>query len=341
MKINTQIIRLVLTALIIHFCFYGFSQRKSSEPVIISNNQDINSVKTPNDTLLPGNLPNVISPEYVLIPSDNGGYILGTNGWNDKCKCQQFKVTYKYHIEGAIFWFGYKRADSAGLVKFTIWNMDGTDGTTHDTTGQPCPGTPFVSLSDTTTNIDTSSSPEQAYVVMFPFPVLVINDYCIGIDLSSIKEDSIALVSTNIGQGGNLELVWEKWSSNNKWYTLQGAQWDSGTIDVDAMILPIIDNTAGCIESGEFISGMKLNPSFPNPVDDFLTIQYELESNQDYSSLEIINLDGKRVYFNDHINQLKGIHQIVVDVSHFNNGTYIYILSTSEARMAKKMLISR
>jgi hypothetical protein len=341
MKTKLQIIPIFIFAAILFSGSNIFAQRNSSQPVIMQKQSPFLQLKTPNDTLLPGNLPNVTFPEYVMLTSDNGGYILGTNGWQDKCKCEEFKVTTNYHIEGAIYWFGYKRADSAGLVRFSIWDMDGTTGTTHDTTNQPCPGTLIVSKIDTTTRIDTASTLNQAYVVMFPFPVLVNSNYCIGFDMSEIGGDSIALVSTKNGQGGNLELVWEQWLTNDKWYTLQGAQWDSGNIDVDAMILPIIDNTAGTVENGDFISGMKLSQSFPNPSNEECTISYEFLNPPTTASIEILDQNGRRVYLSENISASKGINQKAIDVSGFKNGNYFYILSTNTSRIAKRMTISR
>jgi hypothetical protein len=348
MKTKPQILEVILLALI--FITISsvdlFAQRRSSQPILMPKQPPFLPYKTPNDTLFPGNLlplllDTTVISDYVMLTSDNGGYILGTNGWNDKCKCQEFKVSSNYHIEGAIYWFGFKTDSTKGLVKFSIWDMDGTTGTTADTNNQPCPGTLTVSIADTTTRIDTSSILNQAYVAMFPFPVLVNSNYCIGFDMSQIGGDSIALVSTNKGQGGNLELVWEQWSSNNNWYTLQGAQWDSGTVDVDAMILPIIDNTAGCVENGDFISGMKLSQSFPNPTDDECTISYEFLTPPASTGIEILDMNGRRVYFNENIAACKGINQMSIDVSGFKNGTYFYILSTPESRMAKRMVISR
>ena len=219
--------------------------------------------------------------------------------------------------------------------------MDGTTGTTHDTTNQPCPGTLFESYIDTITNIDTSSNLNQAYVVMFPVPIQITSNYCIGFDMSEINGDSIAMVSTTSGQGGNLELVWEQWSTDNKWYTLQGAQWDSSSLDIDAMVLPIIDNTAGTVEHGEFISGIKLSQSYPNPNPGECMISYELSTPQASASLEIIDMSGKRVYFNNDIDKCQGIHQNTIDVSGLKNGIYFYILSAGSGRIAKKMTIEK
>jgi hypothetical protein len=159
--------------------------------------------------------------------------------------------------------------------------------------------------------------------------------------MSEIGEDSIALVSTKSGQGGNLELVWEQWDTDNNWYTLQGAQWDSGTVDVDAMILPIIDNTAGCVENGEFISGMKLSQSFPNPGNEECTISYEFITPPASASIEILDMNGRRVYKFDNISACQGINQRTINVSGLKNGTYFYILSTPASRIAKRMTISR
>jgi len=343
MNTKSRIITILIFALIFINCLSGFSQRNSAQAIILQNHTSTLNTKTPNDTLQPGNLPNVTTPEFVMLTSDNGGYILGTNGWNDKCKCEQFKVSYHYKIEGAIYWFGFKSIIDTGLVQFGVWNMDGTTGTTHDTTNQTCPGTLFVSVTDTTTRIDTTSNSDlkHAYIAMFPLPVLVSSDYCIGFDMSKIKSDSIALVSTKSGEGGNKELVWEQWSTDNKWYTLQGAQWDNGTLDVDAMILPIIDNTIGMVENGDFFSGMKLSQSYPNPGQDECTISYEFLTPPAAASLEILDQSGKRVYFNQNVPAGQGVNKTIIDVSDFKNGMYFYILSSGTSRMAKKMIISR
>jgi hypothetical protein len=219
--------------------------------------------------------------------------------------------------------------------------MDSLNGTTADTNHQPCPGTLMEAITDTMTNIDTASYPKQSHIVMFPFPMPVTFDYCIGFDMSGMKDDTIALVSTKKGQGGNLELVWEQWGTNDKWYTLQGAQWDSGTVDIDAMILPIIDNTSGCVENGDFISGMKLSGSYPNPGNDYCTISYEFLTPPAAAYIEILDQSGKRVFYNDNIPAKQGINKTIIDVSGFKSGLYFYILSSGDTRMAKKMVISR
>lgn len=340
MKTIFTFLRPISILCIILFNINVQAQRISTGQIKLPESSILNSPKTANDTLLPGNAPNLVNPIFVMYRSDNGGYVLGTNGFNDRCKCQQYKVTFPYHIEGAIYWFGYKYSQSGGLLKFAIWNMDSLKGTTHDTTNQICPGTVFVSITDTISKIDTSSFLSQAYVVSFPFPVLVLSDYCIGFDMKDIADDSIALVSTSQGQGGNLELVWEQWN-NGSWYTLQGAQWNYGIMDIDAMILPIIDNTAGCIEDEEFISGVKLNPAYPNPCFNECTFSYQLENNQRAVSINILNSEGKLIYSKSLSGTSKGIHQFSIDVSGFRNGTYYYILNTSESRIAKKMVIGR
>lgn len=348
MKLKNTLIILPLM-LILLIGTQGFSQKRSGTPYLLPKQDNPYLSKTPNDTLLPGNLANLVTPDYVMIPSDNGGYVLGSNGWNDKCKCEQFKVSYYYHIEGAIYWFGYKRADSLGLIRFVIWDMDSVKGTTYDSTdtinpihtNQSCPGTLYVAITDTIKNVDTSSNQSQAHIVMFPFPVLVMSDYCLGFDMTNIGADSIAMVSTNKGQGGNQQLVWEQWSSNNRWYTLQGAQWDSSTLDIDAMIFPIIDNTVGCVENGEFISGVKLSQSYPNPNPGECTISYEFATPQSSASIRILDMQGKQVFYSEELDKSQGIHQQVINVSNLTNGTYFYVLSAGANHLAKKMIISK
>lgn len=314
------------------------AQRNSLSPLLISKTENLNT-KTPNDTLLPGNLPNVVTPVYVLLPSDNGGFILGNNGWNDKCKCQQFQVSYYYHIEGAIYWFAYKKADSAENVRFAIWNMDGNTGTTSDTSEHTCPGTLIISITDTTSRIDTSSNRDQAYIVSFPFPVFVQDDYCIGFDMSSMMYDTLALVSTASGQGGGLELVWEQWSSTNLWYTLQGAKWDSGSIDVDAMIFPIIDNTADCEEINGFMNGVMLGEPYPNPASGNINIPYSLEHNNSHGSILIMDLNGKVISTFQPEVLTQGKHLYTADISALQSGTYLCLFHSGKGRVARRFSI--
>ena len=320
------------------FSIDSFAQRISDKNHSISLNSNSIFSKAINDTLMPGNWENIV-PNYVMIAAEDGGYILGTNVWNDKCKCQQYKVNYYYKIEGAIYWFGYKRAGSGGLLKFSVWNMNGTTGTTSDTNNQPCPGTLFQAVEDSITHIDTSNNLANAHVVMLTFPINITSDYCIGFDMSEIADDSIALVSTSNGQGGGKELVWEQWSSDNNWYTLQGAQWDEGNLNIDAMIMPIIDNTSGCIENDAFIMGMKTNPAFPNPCKDFCTIKYQFEKPVANASIEIIDMKGKKYFYSQSLQKSAQINEYRIDVSKFPAGEYIYILQGDSGSVAKRFTV--
>jgi hypothetical protein len=327
-----------LVAFLISHSLHINAQRLSNKDKTITIETSGNSGKLINDTLMPGNWNN-ITPNYVMIAAEDGGYILGTNNWNDKCKCQQYKVTYYYKLEGAIYWFGFKRALSGGVLKFTVWNMNGATGTTSDTNNQPCPGTPYQSMADSITHIDTSNNLQNAHVVMFTYPINITSDYCIGFDMGDIADDSIALVSTSNGQGGSKELVWEQWNSDNKWYTLQGAQWDEGNMDIDAMIMPIIDNTSGCVENDAFIMGMKTNPAFPNPCQDFCTIKYQFEKPVANASIEIIDMKGKKYFYSESLPKSDQINEFKINVTEFPSGEYIYILQCDSGKIAKRFTI--
>lgn len=301
--------------------------------------QELNTVKTPTDTLLPGNLNFATPTGYVLYGSANGGYIIGTNGYGDAAKGQEFEVLTPYAIEGAIYWFGAKTiVAGTGTMKFVVWSMDGTTGTTTLGTGdQPCPSTVLGEYTESVSNVDTSSMMGNAYIAAFTPFISVISDYVIGFDVSTAYPDSIGLVSTTDGDGGLLELVWEKWSPDG-WYTLQGAGWSSGDFDVDAMILPIVDMNAGGIDGADFINGVKMT-STPNPASSNVTLSYELQNNADRVLVRILDGSGKVINKMELGSQNAGSYDINLDVTDYPAGTYFYLLNADANCLAKRMLI--
>lgn len=314
------------------------AQRNTSGSEVVTKHS-FSPAKSPNDTLLPGNLPFVPSPDYVMVKSENGGFVLGSNGWNDKCKCQEYRVTYYYKIEGAIYWFGWKRADSSELLSLSVWDMDGNSGTTHDTNNQKCPETLLATVSDTVKNIDTSSTLASAHVVWFDAPLLIQSGYCIGFDMSAMLYDSIALVSTASGEGGNLELVWEQWS-NNGWYTLQGAQWDSGSLDLDAMILPIIDNTAGADEQQTYGGGIVME-ILPNPATDFLNASCVVEEPGRWVEAQLLDIRGVLLRKQKYLVGNDGRIMVQFDLVGVDPGTCLLVIKTHSGGVARRVQVVR
>ncbi len=302
--------------------------------------QKINISKTPTDTLDPGNSMNATG--YVLIGCQDGGYVLGTNSYGDYAKAEQFIVTpsSSYKIEGAIYWVGAKKIEIAGspnTVDFTVWDMNGTNGTTTAGSGQQCPNTVLASVTMSMGDVDTSSTLSNAQIIMFTSPILVTSDYAIGIDVQNTYNDTIGMVSTQDGDGGGYELCWEKWNDGN-WYTLQGGGWGGGTLDIDMMVLPIVDMNTGNIDDNYFIFGMKMT-AYPNPARNETTIAYELEKDANNVVIEILNANGKLVNKIEQGVQNKGVHSTNIDLSDLSNGNYFISLNSNGQKLIKRIII--
>ncbi len=298
--------------------------------------QEMSAFKTPTDTLEPGNMANFTG--FTLFGSAGGGYVVGCNGYGDYAKGEAFIVVTPYKIEGAIYWFGGKtEVTGAGTVAMQILAMDGTDGTTTAGTGQTCPNTILKSDVVSIGNIDTSSLLSTAYIHTFSSVVNVSNDYCIAFDIENCYPDTIGLVSTADGDGGQMELAWDKWS-DGAWYTMleDASNWG---LDFDAVIMPIVDMTDGIVENS-FINGLKMS-TYPNPAVNNVTLSYELQNSAEKVLVRVLDASGKVV---EHMNlgsQNAGAYTIDMDVANYAAGTYYYLVNAGEARMAIKMNITK
>ena len=327
--------KVYILSVLVLFAVSAFAQKQVS----VAKNmpaQEISFSKTPTDTLTPGNMANFTG--FTLYGSSGGGYVLGCNAYGDYAKGEAFVVVTPYKIEGAIYWFGGKtEVTGAGTVAMEIRAMDGTTGTTTAGTNQTCPGTVLKSDVVGISSIDTSSLLDAAYVHTFSSVVNVSNDYYIGFDIENCYPDTIGLVSTADGDGGQMELAWDKWSDGG-WCTLfeDANNWG---LDIDAVIMPIVDMTDGIVENN-FINGLKMS-TYPNPAVNNVTLSYELQNNAEKVLVRVLDVTGKVV---EHMNlgsQNAGVYTIDMDVTNYAAGTYYYLVNAGAARMAIKMNITK
>ena len=296
------------------------------------------SIKAPTDTLWPGNA--APASAFEVLADSNGGYILGTNSYDDLCKAQRFVVDSGYIVEGAIFWFARKTVVNNDSLRLVIWKMDSTEGITSAGSQQKCPGTELAVVKASVQDVDTSSSLGQAYVVWFDAPLAVYEDYAIGFDMSSLQGDSIALWSTSNGSGGGAELVWEKWRTDSNWRTLQAAGWGfPAYLDVDAMILPLVDMSSAGISD-------QVNPGFScqllgNPVNTSLVIKLTFSADARNNTVRILDQQGK-LLMQDHVSHWPaGVLHYTKDVSSLGNGNYFFTMTGSAGSMALPFTVFR
>jgi hypothetical protein len=317
----------------------AMAQRQIEEKRVIHEKHK--ESKAPTDTLWPGQADTAST--FVLIADSSGGYVLGTNSFHDICKGQQFRVdTGGYIIDGAIFWFGEKNVGTGDdSLKFVLWGMDSLHGYTMAGGNQPCPGTELTAITIPMSAVDTSSSLQSAFAVTFPAAITVIDDYMIGFDMSKIGNGTIGLMSTSNGSGGGNELVWEKWSTNNTWHTLQAAGWGfPALLDIDAMILPVIDMSSAGMSEPPMINGISCS-AYPNPASETVNLLITLEASSFSNIIEVLDANSRRVFYQNTGMMNPGQNKRSIDVSGWPAGSYICIFYSGSGNYAIRISIGR
>ncbi len=295
--------------------------------------------KSPTDTLWPGNASSAST--YELLADTNGGYVLGTNSYNSIAIGQQFHVSAGYIVEGAFYWFPYKKAISNDSISFTLWNMDSLQGYTMAGDNQPCPGTVLSTYKTTTQLVDTSSELDGAFKVTFAEPIAVYSDYIIGFDMSKFTNDSIGIMSTTNGSGNGYELVWEQWGINHSWHTIQASGWNfPALLDIDAMILPIVDmSSAGITETPE-INGLRCS-LWPNPAAETLHLSISSLVPTDNYNIQILDIQSKLISTISVASTKAQVQTIDIPVNQLPSGSYYCIVTSSMGRIAMKLQIAK
>lgn len=148
----------------------------------------------------------------VYINPYNGGFVSGTNGFNDQAKADFFEYQgANTHIKGVYYAFGYAVAGSANsTVEVAVW--DGAGGTPGAELGSK-----MVSIQTLSANIAAS----QTTFVEFDNPIATGNEFFVGFKIPDpANGDTIAIVTTAIGELNAVGLsgqAWEQWA-NGSWH---------------------------------------------------------------------------------------------------------------------------
>ncbi|MCF8219369.1 MAG: T9SS type A sorting domain-containing protein [Bacteroidales bacterium] len=290
------------------------------------------TTKTPTDTLVPYGIQNASG--LSVARTAEGGYIAGVNGYGDLAKAQQFPVTDGYYVEGFLVWVGVKDVlGSAGTVDGVLYDMDGNTGSTTAGEGtETCPGSVLASVSlAMDTDVDTSGS--SFTPVEFANPVLVSDDYAVGLDFTNIGDDTLGVVHSADGDAQQSELSWEMWSDNS-WYSILYA-WQG--LDIDMAFLPVVDMSTQDINEHEFVNGIRME-TYPNPAVEQVNLDFQIQEASNVK-VSIMDMTGKIVKTEDFGQKEAGKHNVKISANDLNSGNYIYVLEADNKRLAKKMVI--
>jgi hypothetical protein len=172
---------------------------------------------------------------------------------------------------------------------------------------------------------------------------VVNGDFAISVDFTDMrsKADTAGLFCDAIGSANDIDYAFHK--INNSWFVSDFlfSQSGSGSLDNNIAIFAVIENNFVNVESPEFFNGMKLGQNFPNPVSNISRIEYEIEKPANALSLEIMNINGQKVFEQTINNQPAGRNHFDISATDFQAGVYYYSLIRDGQRLTKKMIISK
>ena len=150
--------------------------------------------------------PSAYTPTVYINPY-NGGFVSGTNGFNDQAKADYFEYEgANTHIKGVYYGFALAIPGSPNsAVEMAVW--DGTGGTPGAELGSQ-----LVSMQTLNANITAS----QTTFVEFDNPVAVGNKFFVGFKIPDASNgDTIAIVTTAIGEFDGFGRCWEQWADGS------------------------------------------------------------------------------------------------------------------------------
>lgn len=290
---------------------------------------NFSNAKTPTDTLMPTSF-STGSP--TLYGAQNGGYVVGTNGYGDLAKAQLFYVDEPYSIEGCLVWVGVKDiVGTANTTKFVVYTATGT-GTASTGTVNTAPGTELASVTVSMSDLDTSLSLSGAHVFTLTTPVAVTDMYYVGMDFTDTYDDTLGIVSTTDGDASGTELAWEKWDDGT-WVSMLYA-WP---LDFDLGFFPIV-NMSQSIQTSP-INGVICN-MYPNPAYGVTIIEYQLTQSSSNVEINILDVTGKLVKsFNEGAKE-PGKYNVTFNASELQPGNYFYTINAGNgSKFAKKFQV--
>lgn len=94
------------------------------------------------------------------------------------------------------------------------------------------------------------------------------------------------------------------------------------------------------VSENQFIKGVKIGQSYPNPANKITSFSYELQKPTNVT-FEVYDMNGRLVKeYNEGVKET-GKHVHTINVDQFNSGVYFYTIKTNETSITKRMVITK
>ena len=307
--------------LIILFSVQVFAQKKVGIPVdfktFSANTEKENKTLYPTPFVTTG-----CDTLFIYTFSGNGGYVCGTNSYNDLEKAQKFNLngtTTVIEVDACLY---TTTPSSAANTYIKVYSINPTTKGPQTLLGTSNP-----------VAINAFAANGSATKFTFASPVSVTDGFFVSFVIPT--SDTAAVYQSNDGCWSGDSLAFEKWKSDNSWHSIYSS-WSK--FETDLAIFPIVPIDAS-ISENNFINGIQLSACSPNPVSTMANIQYQLQKSAKNVKLEIFDITGKLIVAYVQGAKLAGKYTMNINTERLNAGTYFYTLNVDNQKQTKKMIV--
>jgi len=299
------------------------------------------------DTLAPGswaNDPNTQLTQWGALCGPAGatfpcGYIVGTNGYGDLSKAQQFLLldAPTTIVEGVLFWFYAKAGNPNSVVRARLYNMNGNGTNTVGPVTTGAPGTILASKDFTLAQVDTGDATSLGFTgVLFDNPTFVNTEFALGFNMGALAAtDSLGLLATGTDNTEFPEFSWEQWD-DNRWFTMRAA-WGN-PLNVDFCIFALLDNSSVGINEPGSLNNMRMSFINGNISNGTTLLGYDVVKDG-RMELVIHNGNGQVVNENNFGVQGAGSYQHTINTNGWAAGVYYVTLKNNGQPLTKKLIV--
>lgn len=301
----------------------AFGQRTAGESTIVSETAPY-LFRTNNAELVVDTISPIIvcsTPSAFLVQSQNGGYISGTNGYQDAQKGIINAINGTARITDLLVFFGAKEQVSNGNLYAHVFNFDTTQTTLNAALGSSLGTSAAVSVS----SVDTTG------FTAFHFNNgVIINDvFAVTVDVDN-GSDTVGILHTDDQCGSSLAI--EQWSDGD-WYQMADGT-NSWGMDITFYMFVVVDDN---ISTEENILDKQSARAFPNPANDNINITYHLNGSSEVV-INVMDIQG-RVVMTKTENQIEGRQFVEMNTSALSAGTYFYNVQSGSNVMSGKFVV--
>jgi len=283
--------------------------------------------KSVTDTLKPLSF---ISGTLTLDSALAGGYVCGTNAYNDLAKAQIYYISdssLSHFVSGCGLYIGKLIInDPTKFLTINLYDLSGAGYSSDSLIIEGAPGVVFGTFEVPVTML----SENQVNNLFFNNEMWVTQSYALGIDFTNFGNNQIGLFSSSHGDAQGSELAWEKISSG-QWYSML----TSWPFDADMGIFALINASSAHIPFAIHKNDFKV---YPNPsIDNTLNIILFSDENSE-ADINIFDLNGKSV-FKKNISINSGENLMSFTLPSLCKGSYFLNLKTHESNFVKKIML--